>query len=194
MKLSKKICAIVMLFTIYLFKVNTCEAENKEEIIVKFEKNIKEDNKYAVYIWVLGTAEYPYPNPEDMINKMLGRRSAIIYAYKKLMTFVNTNLQEHITNNKINIRKDSFIEGVRIVNTSFMEKHAEVYLELPFSVTEDEYKKLERELKKAYTVKIVKNILKDYKDKIYNVDYSTFKIYIEHPDSRFVDLERYNKL
>jgi len=165
-----------------------------KNVIFKFYKHPAAKEKMFVYMRVFGRGEYPYPNTEDMINRMIGRRVAYIYAYKKLVYFVKNRMPDYLASGKIKIDENNFVDAVRIINTEFFDKYAESYVEITLVLTDEEFNIFRNKFKDEFLVEPLGELKDEYKDNPIFIDYGHFMSYIKEPDSRFVDIEKIKKL
>jgi len=160
-----------------------------KNVIFKFYKNPAVPEKMFVYMRVFGRGEYPYPNTEDLTNRMIGRRVAYIYAYKKMIYFIKNRMPDFLAKGNVKIDENNFIEAVRIINTKFFDKYAESYVEFCMVLTDAEFAALQNKFKDEFLIAPLGELKDEYTDDAALIDYVHFLNYIKDPDPRFVNLK-----
>ncbi len=192
----KKILILSVFFYIIFFIGLTSltaqeEEKKKQEVEIKFEQNAYTEDAYYAYIAVETKEDLPYPNQEDPINQILGRRIAAVYSYKKIQAIIRKELDDFVSKGKVPINEEGYIKGPRIISTvfDFDDKNVDVCVEMSFEITKQEFLDLKRRFQEKYPIKMIENIMEEYDQKLYEIHYSYYKKYIENPDDRFVDLK-----
>ncbi len=149
------------------------------------------DGFYHACLIASTEGKYPYPNKHDAINRMLGRRAAIVYSYYEMTHIIETYFIKHIKTQTFLEENSPFVPNIYILNTVFKDEHAETTLQLSFRLTPREYSSLSRVLPKQTRIKKIKHP-KTMDTNAYPISKKIWHNILENPNKKYVDLARLN--
>ncbi len=150
---------------------------------------------YHASIFVKGVAEYPYPKTEDPINRLLGRRAAVVYAYKRLQNVIARELSDFVSHKEIMISADGYIYKARVIRSRFTDNVAGVIVELPLQfTTKDRLVALRHVFEDRYNVIETDNIAVDYDGRVNPISIDFWEKRIRTLDERYVDKSVYDAI
>ncbi|MBU0650938.1 hypothetical protein KKC59_03405, partial [bacterium] len=156
-----------LLVLISFFLIAAAPSDDLDKLIeLKIQTKPADNGLYLVSVFVKGVAKYPYPTKQDVVNRLLGRRAAIIYAYKRLSNLIERDLKDLVKKEKIKMTDDGYIYLARVVRTRFAEDHAGVIVELPIMADEELLNSLKKLFEEKYKIEEIDNIAKDYDDQL----------------------------
>lgn len=130
-------------------------------------KNAELKDKTRIFLVVDEIADCPYPNKEDSINKLLGRRVAVMYAYKKMEYLILRDIYKKVIDNYERImRKEGYMPGAAFLRSDIYDGQIKVTLGISFDLSREEFRRFRSNSEKNYRIQYIKSISEKFGTKI----------------------------
>jgi hypothetical protein len=180
----------------FLFAQETEQNNNiaSDKIRMLITEDVNKAGNYAVCVVVQDLADYPYPRKTDMINRLLGRRGAIAYAYRKLNYIMLKDILPVVDNDEKYLTQDGFLQTAITLNTEFFDTNVKVDVGVFLYVTAVKLEELKQAVKDKYEIKYIKNMNKEYKGQKELISKAMWNTRLKNPDKIYVDEEKIAEL